>query len=73
MKITKRERDVIMLLLAGESNKRIAKQLGISPYTVRDHISKMLKRYNLNNRVDLAMLALKVQETRSGRSVDDSV
>ncbi|OUM37763.1 hypothetical protein B8W72_03510 [Pseudomonas putida] len=59
MKMTKREHEIIEFLLEGKSNKYIAKQLGISRHTVRDHISTMLRKFNFSNRVDLALFALK--------------
>ncbi|HDS1733121.1 TPA: response regulator transcription factor [Pseudomonas putida] len=62
MKLTRREKEVVILLLDGNSNKCIAKQLGISPYTVRDHVSKILAKYQLHSRVELALLALKLMD-----------
>lgn len=55
MTFTVRERQVLHLLSQGQDNKSIACQLGISPYTVRDHVCAMLKRTGCNNRVLLAL------------------
>ncbi|MFK0312183.1 response regulator transcription factor [Pseudomonas sp. NPDC090233] len=64
MKITDRESDVIRLLGQGMTNKQIGLQLGISHYTVRDHISSMLKKLNMNSRVELAILVLRSETYR---------
>ena len=54
---THRESEVLILLGHGLSNKTIAARLTISPYTVRDHISSLLQRHGLCNRVELAIRA----------------
>lgn len=51
--MTKREQDVLQLLLQGETNKAIAVQLKISEYTVRDHVSSLLRQLNVNTRSQL--------------------
>ena len=55
MKFTDREREVLCLLVQGLCNKGIGQQLGISPHTVRDHVSVMLHRTGCANRVQLAL------------------
>ena len=40
--LTPRELDVVRYVMLGESNKQIARRLGISNYTVRDHVSNLL-------------------------------
>ena len=56
-RITQRENDILRLLSLGMQNKSIARELGISPFTVRDHITCMLKKKGLSNRVELSLLA----------------
>jgi DNA-binding NarL/FixJ family response regulator len=53
MKMTKREEDVMGLLVLGLSNKKIGKAIGLSDHTVRDHVSSLLKKYDSMNRVEL--------------------
>lgn len=53
MKMTKREEDVMGLLVLGLSNKEIGKAIGLSDHTVRDHVSSLLKKYDSMNRVEL--------------------
>jgi DNA-binding CsgD family transcriptional regulator len=54
---TQRESEVLALLAHGLSNKTIATCLAISPYTVRDHICRLIERHGLSNRVELATYA----------------
>jgi DNA-binding CsgD family transcriptional regulator len=55
MQFTIREQEVLRMLAQGLCNKRIGQQLGISPHTVRDHLSAMLRRTGCTNRVQLAL------------------
>jgi DNA-binding CsgD family transcriptional regulator/tetratricopeptide (TPR) repeat protein len=50
------QRRVLELLLEGKSNAAIAKALGRSPYTVRNHISQLFKNFRVTNRTQLASL-----------------
>lgn len=54
--ITRRESEILQLLSRGMQNKYIARELGISPFTVRDHITCLLKKNGLSNRVELSLL-----------------
>ena len=42
--ITRREREVLGLLAAGRSNKEIARQLNLSPNTVKTHIARLYEK-----------------------------
>lgn len=53
MKISAREAQILDLLQRGMTNKEIGQELGLSPFTVRDQISAMLVRYDLNGRAAL--------------------
>lgn len=53
MDMTKREGDVLLLLMEGKSNKQIALALGISDYTVRDHVSSLLRKQGVGSRMEL--------------------
>lgn len=57
--ITEREREVLNHLVRGRSNKLIARELGISPFTVRDHVTCMLKKTGLNNRLELGLFVVR--------------
>lgn len=49
--ISKRQREVLLLLSAGYSNSEIASALGISPHTVKDHVSNIMQLLDADNRV----------------------
>jgi DNA-binding NarL/FixJ family response regulator len=48
--LTKREDQVLRLLEEGMSNKEIAKELFISPVTVRDYVECLMRKFDSNNR-----------------------
>jgi DNA-binding NarL/FixJ family response regulator len=56
--ITPAEQRVLCLLLGGESNRAIAKQLVLSPRTVESHVSSLLSKTGLKNRSQLLLWAL---------------
>ncbi len=54
--LTEREREILQLLARGESNKAIARSLGISNDTVKQHVRHILTKLNLTSRVEAAVL-----------------
>jgi two-component system, NarL family, response regulator LiaR len=56
--LTKREREVLVLLVVGQTNNTIAAQLGIGHGTVRLHVSSILAKLGVSNRTEAALLAL---------------
>lgn len=56
--LTPRERDVLEGLLEGESNKGIAKNLGLSPRTVEIHRSNMMARLSAQSTSDAVRIAV---------------
>lgn len=57
--LTPREDDVLRLLATGESNRGIARRLFISEHTVRNHVTSIFKKLQVNDRTNAALLALK--------------
>ncbi len=55
--LTEREREVLTLVARGLQNKVIAIELGVSEKTVKTHVSNILTKLDLNNRVQIALLA----------------
>ncbi len=49
--ISKREREVLEALARGQSNKEIARTLGISPNTVKTHIANLYAKLEVTGRV----------------------
>lgn len=57
-KLTPREREVTWLTVRGYTNRQIAKELVISPETVKTHIRHVLEKLGLRNKADLRLLML---------------
>jgi two-component system nitrate/nitrite response regulator NarL len=57
--LTRRERDVLRLLVNGQTNREIADRLGIREQTVKDHVSALLQKFHTRNRVALAVAAVR--------------
>lgn len=67
--LTERETEVLKLVASGLSNRGIAEELHVSETTVRTHVSRILGKLGVKNRVQAALFAL-----RTGvASLDDSV
>lgn len=58
--LTLRQKKVLKLLAEGLSNKHIARELQISEITVKAHVSLILKKLGVANRVQAAMEARKL-------------
>ena len=56
--LTPREREILMHLAQGESNKAIARALNISQDTVKLHVRHVLAKLNLSSRVAAAVFAV---------------
>jgi len=55
--LTSRERDVLITLSEGLSNKEIAKKLVITEFTVKKHVSQILAKLELADRTQAALYA----------------
>ncbi|MFE0529777.1 LuxR C-terminal-related transcriptional regulator, partial [Micromonospora parva] len=55
--LTAREREVLRLVAEGHSNSRIAERLFISPKTASVHVSRIIAKLGVTNRVEAAALA----------------
>jgi DNA-binding NarL/FixJ family response regulator len=56
-RLTDREREVAVAIGQGKSNAEIAGELYMSVATVKAHVSRLLAKLELNNRVQIALLA----------------
>jgi NarL family two-component system response regulator LiaR len=57
--LTGREREVLRLIARGQSNKRIARELGVSEKTVKTHVSHVLSKLGLTARTQAALFAVR--------------
>ena len=55
--LTEREREVAIAIGLGKSNAEISRELYMSVATVKAHVSRVLEKLELNNRVQIALLA----------------
>ena len=55
--LTRRQRDVLRLISQGKSNKLIADALNMSESTVKAHVKQVIRRLNVANRTQAALLA----------------
>jgi DNA-binding CsgD family transcriptional regulator len=57
--LTPRECEILALLASGQSNKEMARALGISPNTVKTHIARVFEKLAVQNRIQA------IEEARS--------
>jgi two-component system nitrate/nitrite response regulator NarL len=57
--LTRREREVLELVVAGCSNKEIAQACAVSEETVKHHLTRMFDKVGASSRLELAMIATK--------------
>ncbi|MDQ2682861.1 MAG: response regulator transcription factor [Chloroflexota bacterium] len=55
--LTERERQILERVAAGDSNKEIGAELGVTEKTVKHHMSNILQKLQVRNRVEAALLA----------------
>lgn len=63
--LTPRQADVLALLLQGQPNKMIARELGLSVETVKDHVAAVLRALGVNSRTQ-AVLAVSQMAQQQG-------
>jgi len=66
MDMTQRQREILSLISQGQSNKQIGRILGLSPYTVRNHVSLLLRTLKVQTRLELAAKSEKLGYQVSG-------
>lgn len=59
--LSERQRDVLRLLVQGQSNKAIAAALDLSEATVKTHVQAVFRRLNVVNRTQAVLAAARAQ------------
>lgn len=57
--ITNREYEILKLLVSGKSNTEIAKELFISVHTAKAHVSSIIEKFGVEDRVQVAVKAIR--------------
>ncbi len=57
--ITKREKQILVSIALGRSNKDIAEEFDISERTVKNHITSLFKKINVSDRTQAAVFAIR--------------
>ena len=58
--LTRREKDVLLLVTQGANNKSIADKLVLSEVTVKSHLNSIFKKLNVTNRTQLVLLTIQM-------------
>jgi DNA-binding NarL/FixJ family response regulator len=64
--LTPRELEVLEILVRGGSNAEIARELGLSPNTVRTHVQSILTKLQVRSRLEAAAFAVRFGIVRNG-------
>ncbi len=67
--LTPREYEILTLLAEGQSNKVIARNLGISDGTVKLHVKAILRKLNISSRITAAVMAVEYGIKKTPRTV----
>ena len=70
--LSERERDVVVLIASGRSNRQIAEELVITKKTAEAHVSHILTKLGLCSRVQIATWSLQHGLVRGGGDVVSS-
>jgi two-component system, NarL family, nitrate/nitrite response regulator NarL len=60
-KLTEREQEILELIAAGTSNKEIGLKLHLTEKTVKHYVTNIFQKLQVHNRVQAAIMALKIQ------------
>jgi FixJ family two-component response regulator len=62
--LTPREREVLVLIAAGQSNKEAGRELGISPRTIEVHRARIMEKLGAKNAADLVRIVMSASDPR---------
>ncbi|RJO70692.1 DNA-binding response regulator [Nocardia panacis] len=64
--LTDREREILLLIVGGLSNREVGARLFISLDTVKEHVSRILTKLQVASRIEAAVVAVRAEHARSG-------
>ncbi len=64
--LTERELEVLLVLVRGESNRKIAEDLGISAKTVGHHVQRVYRKAGVHSRAAATLWAVEHDLVRTG-------
>jgi FixJ family two-component response regulator len=65
--LTRREREVMMLVVSGRLNKQVGGELGISEITVKTHRGNVMRKMNADSLPDLVKMAARLRLTSTSK------
>jgi DNA-binding NarL/FixJ family response regulator len=68
LRLTRREREILELLMEGSTNKEIASRLGVSSQTVKNQLSTLYQKAGVGSRLELVLFAQRAGYRRDERS-----
>jgi len=57
--LTEREKEILKCIIKGYTNPQIAKKFNITVSTVKAHVSAIIKKFNVVNRIEVVAFAIK--------------
>ena len=69
-----RQAEIVRHIVSGKSDKQIARAMGISITTVRTHVSRLFRKFDLNDRMELMLhvfTCLRQRDTANGPCKSD--
>ena len=57
--LSKRERQILQMVANGKTTKEVARDLGISPHTVKTHLERIFEKLGANDRAQAVAIALR--------------
>jgi DNA-binding NarL/FixJ family response regulator len=57
--LTPRQAQILTLVAEGYADKEIGKQLGLSPWTIKTHVSMLMDRLGARNRTHAAVMFMR--------------
>ena len=58
--LTQREKDVLLLIKQGYTNREIANELYVTEFTVKSHVSNIFKKLKVKNRTRAILTAMQM-------------